>query len=65
MMARVQFDRHTDSPFDPYYVSPWQNEGLALDEPVLQTLRGDFFCMPFGEDNRYEGEAQLVDGENT
>ncbi|MFP4011002.1 MAG: hypothetical protein ACLFUM_04815 [Spirochaetaceae bacterium] len=59
----MQFDRHTDSPFDPYYVSPWQNEGFALDEPVLQTLRGDFFCMPFGEDNRYEEEAHPVHGE--
>ncbi len=35
----------------PFYTAPWWNEPLAPDTPVLlQILRGDFFCMPFGND---------------
>lgn len=47
-MAPVVFDRRSREPIEPYYVSPWQGEGLKLDAPVLRPLRGDFFCMPFG-----------------
>ena len=57
-MAPVQFAADTGEPIQPYYLSPWQNEGLAdLPDPVLVPLRGDFFCMPFG------GNAETVDGE--
>jgi hypothetical protein len=34
--------------FSPYFVSPWQGEGLSIEDPVLQNLRGNFFCLPFG-----------------
>jgi len=47
-MAPVTFYRNTDKPVQPYYISPWQEENLKLDVPVLVPLRGDFFCMPFG-----------------
>jgi hypothetical protein len=34
---------------DPFYIAPWWHETLAHDIPgVLQVLRGDFFCFPFG-----------------
>ena len=57
-MAPVKFCIDTGCPIQPYYISPWQNEGLAdLPDPVLVPLRGDFFCMPFG------GNAEAVNGE--
>ncbi len=53
-MAPVEFDADSDNPIQPYYISPWQNEGLNdLKDPVLVPLRGDFFCLPFG--NNMEG----------
>ena len=63
MMAPVLFCRDTKKPVQPYYVSPWQEEQAPIDEPVLKPLRGDFFCMPFGADNRYQGETHVVHGE--
>lgn len=57
-MAPVSFCIDTDAPVQPYYISPWQNEGLSdLPDPVLVPLRGDFFCMPFG------ANAEEVNGE--
>lgn len=47
-MAPVEFYRNGGKPISPYYVSPWQDEGLTLSPPVLKSLRGDFFCLPFG-----------------
>lgn len=47
-MAPVWFGQDTDSPRQPYYVSPWQEEGLDISAPVLVPLRGNFFCLPFG-----------------
>jgi hypothetical protein len=55
-MAPVSFYRNA-GPVQPYYISPWQDENLKLDAPVLVPLRGDFFCMPFG------GNADAIDGE--
>ncbi|MHC4563515.1 MAG: hypothetical protein ACYS8X_12180, partial [Planctomycetota bacterium] len=45
-MAPVTFYRNTAKPVQPYFISPWQDEGRKLDEPVLRPLRGDFFCAP-------------------
>ncbi len=48
-MSPVTFFRDSARPFQPYYVSPWQDEkGPAMPVPVLVPLRGDFFCLPFG-----------------
>lgn len=63
MMAPVVFMRNSGEPVDPYYVSPWQGEGLAIDEPVLEKLRGDFFCLPFGAGSSYRGESHDTHGE--
>jgi hypothetical protein len=55
-MAPVGFGLDGGKPIEPYYISPWQGEGLKLDPPVLAPLRGDFFCMPFGSNSAaYEG----------
>jgi hypothetical protein len=36
---------------DPFYTAPWWNEALPPDLPaVLRVLRGDFFCLPFGNE---------------
>ena len=41
----------------PFYLSPWQERKPDLSAiPLLQYLRGDFFCLPFG------GNAEPVDG---
>jgi len=48
-MAPVVFFRDSKSPVKPYYIAPWSEEDLKIDAPVLRHLRGDFFCMPFGE----------------
>ncbi len=58
-MAPVTFYRNSDSPIQPYHISPWQEEsGPQMPAPVLVPLRGDFFCMPFG------GNSQSVSGES-
>ena len=57
-MAPVKFFADSKMPIEPYYISPWQDEPkTAMPAPVLSSLRGDFFCMPFG------GNADAVDGE--
>ncbi|MBQ6473523.1 MAG: hypothetical protein IJJ33_16165 [Victivallales bacterium] len=41
----------------PYFLSPWQERKPDLSSiPLLQYLRGDFFCLPFG------GNGEPVNG---
>jgi hypothetical protein len=49
----------------PYDLAPWAEEKLAPGTPqVLRSLRGDFFCMPFGgSETSYRGEKHLPHGE--
>ena len=55
--APVTFRRNTEKPVQPYFISPWQDQRPDLSSvPLLQNLRGDFFCLPFG------GNADPVDG---
>ena len=61
-MAPVTFFKN-DKPIRPYYVNPWHAEKLVIDTPVLESLRGDFFCFPFGGDNAYKNENHPVHGE--
>ena len=57
-MAPVKFFTDSKTPIEPYYISPWQDEPKTeMPAPVLNSLRGDFFCMPFG------GNADTVNGE--
>ena len=51
-MGPVTFDR-ASRPFAPYAVAPWHGERLSDDlPPLLRNLRGDFFCLPFGGNDR-------------
>jgi hypothetical protein len=55
-MAPVEFCRDSVT-VQPYYVSPWQGEGLELPEGISEVAqRGDFFCMPFGLDRAASSE---------
>jgi len=49
----------------PYSVAPWAEETLDPSlPPVLQVLRGDFFCLPFGGNAKtFRGEKHPVHGE--
>ncbi|MCG3127614.1 MAG: hypothetical protein CHACPFDD_02481 [Phycisphaerae bacterium] len=63
-MAPVTFDRGSDRPIQPYFISPWQDEHLNVEPPVLVPLRGDFFCLPFGGNGApYEGLKFAPHGE--
>lgn len=59
-----EFFPQSAHPVRPYYVSPWQDEGLHLSPPVLTSLRGDFFCLPFGSNAApYRGVSFVPHGE--
>ncbi len=62
-MAPVSFCSDTGEAVQPYHISPWQGEGIAVDRPVLEPLRGDFFCLPFGGDCTVRGVAHTTHGE--
>jgi len=64
-MGPVTFYRRDASPVRPYYLNPWHAEKLSTGLPLLDVLRGDFFCMPFGAANAYKGERHPVHGESS
>jgi len=40
---------HRGGQASPFFVAPWWNEApIGGEEPIIQVLRGDFFCLPFG-----------------
>ncbi len=59
-MAPVSFHRGA---VQPYYINPWREEKVRTGLGLLDTLRGDFFCLPFGAGNRYRGEDHPPHGE--
>jgi len=63
MMAPVSFFRSSSAPFEPYYINPWHSEKVDVDDEVLEALRGDFFCMPFGAGGEYRGVSYPTHGE--
>ena len=48
----------------PFFVAPWWKEArIEGVDPILQVLRGDFFCFPFGENaDAFEGREYPVHG---
>jgi hypothetical protein len=62
-MAPVVFYRRSRRPIQPYYVNPWHDQGLKIDDPVLIPLRGDFFCLPFGAGGEFRGRFHHTHGE--
>ncbi|MDA3832482.1 MAG: hypothetical protein PF495_03720 [Spirochaetales bacterium] len=64
-MAPVEFYYKEKDPITPYYINPWHAEALPEDIPyLLNILRGDFFCLPFGENNTLGGQNHPVHGES-
>lgn len=63
-LGPVTFDRKGRK-LRPYSVAPWAEEHLdASQPPIIQALRGDFFCMPFGGNaTRFGKEKHPVHGE--
>ncbi len=49
----------------PFSTAPWAEEKIeAGTPPILKALRGDFFCSPFGADEKpYRGETHQSHGE--
>ena len=62
-MAPVVFDRKSPEPLRPYFINPWHAENLSFVNAVEAPLRGDFFCMPFGEDSPFSDEGHPLHGE--
>jgi hypothetical protein len=50
---------------EPFALAPWAEERLPVAMPqILRVLRGDFFCMPFGDNaTPYHGEQYPPHGE--
>ena len=65
MMAPVTFFRDAGSPIQPYYISPWQQERRPPQGDVLDSLRGDFFCLPFGWPSEENGVQYAPHGDAT
>jgi hypothetical protein len=63
-LGPVVFDR-SDKKIQPYSVAPWAEEKPdASLPPILQALRGDFFCAPFGGNGTaFRGEKHPAHGE--
>ncbi len=62
-LAPVVFDRQ-EKKIQPYAVAPWFNEQHADQPKIIQVLRGDFFCLPFGGNQApYRGEKHPVHGD--
>lgn len=52
-LAPVEFILSGDRRFAPYSLAPWTPDAHPDAPPILQILRGDFFCFPFGADNTF------------
>ena len=63
-LGPVTFDRRGRK-LQPFSVAPWGEELLDSSQPpIIQVLRGDFFCLPFGGNStEYRGEKHPVHGE--
>jgi len=51
---------------EPFSVAPWAEETIGQPEhQMLRSLRGDFFCLPFGgNETAYEGEIHPPHGDS-
>jgi hypothetical protein len=61
-LAPVVFDRRRRR-IQPYSISPWCEEEVDTI-PLLEVLRGDFFCLPFGgNETAFRSERHPCHGE--
>ena len=59
MLGPVTF-KLTGKQITPFSVAPWAEETLDAKTPaLLKALRGDFFCAPFGGNERPLGQEQF------
>lgn len=58
-LAPVRFALGGGRHASPYSLAPWLPAGEPEQQPILQILRGDFFCFPFGAAPGHE----LIHGE--
>jgi hypothetical protein len=63
-LGPVTFER-SGRKIQPYAVAPWAEESFDPPlPPIIQVLRGDFFCLPFGGNGKpFRGEQHPVHGE--
>lgn len=66
MLAPATFRLGDGRTVQPFAVAPWARENLAPGTPpLLQALRGDFFCAPFGGNSAsWRGERHPPHGES-
>ncbi|MBP7140373.1 MAG: hypothetical protein KBA71_00575 [Opitutaceae bacterium] len=66
MLAPVRFRMPGGGSVSPLAVAPWTGEALPDGlPPLLQNLRGDFFCAPFGGNSTpFRGEKHPPHGES-
>jgi hypothetical protein len=54
VMGPAVFYADTKRPVMPYYISHWCGKpGYEEFSPHVRVLKGDFFCLPFGGNNKY------------
>ena len=60
----ASFDTGTDETVNPFFMPPWWREAQDQDmDEIINVLRGDFFCFPFGgNEDSYEGKKYPVHG---
>lgn len=64
MIAPVRF-QVAGKVVEPFSVAPWHDDVDPNDPPLIQALRGDFLCMPFGHSpDVYLGEDHPLHGES-
>lgn len=66
MLAPATFRLADGRTVQPFAIAPWAREKLLPDTPpLLQALRGDFFCAPFGGNGTpWRGERHPPHGES-
>jgi len=64
-VAPVRFRIGKNRWVEPFEVAPWAEEKVAAETPeILRVMRGDFFCMPFGGNEKpFKGEQHPSHGE--
>lgn len=60
-VAPVEFDLGSRV-VQPYSLAPWLPEEQRDQDPLLQVLRGDFFCLPFGPQAAGPGHGVVAAG---
>lgn len=57
--------RHGKRSINPFFIAPWWDEALLKDtDEIMNVLRGDFFCFPFGGTGEpFKGKKYPIHGE--